>query len=239
MLILAIESSEPRASLALMRSGALLDEAQSEPRRAHGGRLMVEVDAILRNNGVAVGDVTVFAASAGPGSFTGIRVGLSTVRALAWSIHSAVTAFSTLRVLAMSLKTDCTWVCPTLDARKGEVYGALYRLQQGECVEVVRPAAMAPVDWHALVLREVDGPVHFVGSGTVRYDDVFCCAPHHASDYPPQASALAHLVHQHVVSHGIDSLPAAIPSYVRPSEAEVKFGKAPAYDPAAQIRETP
>jgi len=224
--------------LVLMRSGSLMDVAQSEPRRAHGGHLMVEVDALLRNNGVMVGDVNVFAASAGPGSFTGIRVGLSTVRALAWSSGRAVTAFSTLRVLAMSVKTDYAWVCPTIDARKGEVYGALYRLQQEECVEVVRPAAMIPADWHALVLREADSPVHFVGSGTVRYGDVFSVAPHYASDHPPQASALAQLVNQHLVISGIDSLPAAIPGYVRPSEAEVKFGEAPAYDPVAQIRET-
>ena len=238
ILILALESSEPRASLALMRSGILVDEAQSEPRRAHGGRLMVEIDTMLRNNAVSVDDVTVFASSAGPGSFTGIRVGLSTIRALAWAGGKTATAFGTLRVLAQSMTTEHGWVGSTIDARKGEVYGALYRRESGKCVEVVSPVAMEPTAWRSLAEEHADGSIHFVGSGVVTYEDVFSVTPHESSDCAPQASAVALLVHQQLANAGLEDLPVAIPSYVRPSEAEVKFGQAPTFDPTDEIRKT-
>ena len=235
MLILAVECSEPRASIALLKDGRVIASAQSEPRRAHGGRLLVEIDALLKANHCDVSDIDVFAASAGPGSFTGVRVGLATIRSLAWSNQRACTALSTLDVLAHSVTTTGQWLSPVVDARKQEVYAALYSKREGKLQQILAPQAVAPAEWLVRVEEYTQESVHYVGSGTVRYPEQFASEMEQPMDVAPEATALAGLVFERMTTDGVAGLPPAIPCYIRASEAEVKFGKAPALDIETQI----
>jgi len=219
----------------LAQDGSVLASAQSSPRRAHGGRLLVEIDELLRANERRIDQVDLFAASAGPGSFTGVRVGLATIRALAWSNQRPCTALNTLDVLAHSAVPQTQWLSPVVDARKQEVYAALYRIDDGDIRQVIPPIAVDPGEWLNRVQQHTQAAVQFVGSGIVRYPEKFERGDMVSMDCAPEASALALLVSERVVSGGMDDLPPAVPCYIRPSEAEVKFGAAPALDIDSQI----
>ena len=211
MLVLALETSERTGSIALVRDEALLEEALLEPGKGHGARLLAAVDALLRRQGVAIGDIDRFAASAGPGSFTGVRVGLGTARALAWSLGKPVVALPSLLVLAHNVRGALA--APVMDACKGEVYGALY---DGE-VELVAPSVAAPERWRETVLAAAASrPTVFFGSGTATFQDVFGPG---GADPSAHAATLGRLA-----ARAREPLPAAVARYVRPSEAELKHG---------------
>ena len=211
MLVLALETSERTGSIALVRDAALIEEAPLEGDRGHGARLLVAVDALLRRHGLTAADVDLFAASAGPGSFTGVRVGLGTARALAWSLGKPATALPSLRVLAENVRGALA--APVLDACKGEVYGALY----DDGVELLPPSVSAPDRWKDTVLAAAAGrPVVFYGSGTATFEALFGPG---GADPRIHAAALGLLA-----ARAMENLPPPIPRYVRASEAEIKFG---------------
>ena len=225
MLCLALETSGRTGSVAVVRreedgSMTRLAERESTPPRGHGGPLMVELEALLQEAGLSVRDVSLFAANVGPGSFTGIRVGLSAVNAMAWSLGRAACGVNGLLALAHNV-SGAAVIAPVLDARKGEVFGALYRRTDAGYEELLAPVAMKPAAFVEAVSAQ--SPV-FVGSGVGTYPDVF--GPER---FAPaiRASTVAELALDMAAR---EALAPAQPVYVRPSEAEVKFGAAPAHD---------
>ncbi len=228
MLVLAVDTSGRIGSVALARDSKLLVERFFEPARGHGGRLLAEIDEVLRSEGPAPGDVDLFAACAGPGSFTGVRVGLATVNALAWSLGRPVTAFDSLAVLARNVSMG--FAAPVLDARKGEVYGALYEVTDDGFQEVIASSVSEPRAWRDRVSSAAKD-VTWLGSGVAAYPDVF---EDGGVDHRVRASQLA-LLAEAAYHRDPAALPTAAPRYIRPSEAEVKFGPAPAHDPMRRV----
>ena len=132
MVILALDTTTPTGSVALVRDGSLLVSHIGDPTRTHGERLPGDVIAVLQKHGMTVGDVDVYAVCSGPGSFTGLRVGLATIQALALANNRAVVAVPTLEALSYAAiaastgaeRTDC--VGGWMGAHRGEVFAALY-----------------------------------------------------------------------------------------------------------------
>jgi tRNA threonylcarbamoyladenosine biosynthesis protein TsaB len=144
-LILAIESATSRISVALLRGERVLRERASEDARPPSERLLPALDELLRAEGVALGAVEALAVSIGPGSFTGLRVGLATAKGLAFGSARKVAAVPTLAALALPALGAGAPVAAILDARRGEVYAALFGAS-GECLApdaVLSPAALA------------------------------------------------------------------------------------------------
>ena len=130
MNLLAIETSTLVGSVALMRDGQLVYEQVLGLREDNAARLMPAIDIALRHVGWSPRDVDVFALAIGPGSFTSLRIGLATIKGLCLATGAAVVAVPTLDALARAF-TGCRWrVCPMLDARMGEVYGAVYEWEK-------------------------------------------------------------------------------------------------------------
>lgn len=234
MIVLAAETSTRLGSVALRRHGELVGQRASEPAKGHGGGLIAEIDRLLGDAGIGPAQVDLFVASAGPGSFTGVRVGLSTMTALAWAVGRRATALDSLRVLAENAGPGPGLVCPVLDARKQEVYGALYRREDGGAMrEVIAAGVLSPDRWRDIVGDAAGtAPVRFLGTGVTAYPDHFA----DSGLYPHlRAEAMAELAERLAMRDGLVALPPAAPRYVRPSHAEVKFGLAPDHAPLESL----
>jgi tRNA threonylcarbamoyladenosine biosynthesis protein TsaB len=123
-LVLAVDTTHEFGSIALLRGGDLLDEVLLHSPAGFGHVLYGHLAQLLERNGVAAADIGCFAAASGPGSFTGVRIGLACVKGLAEALARPVAAVSNLEALAVSGTAPLR--APVLDARRGEVYGALY-----------------------------------------------------------------------------------------------------------------
>lgn len=143
MYILAIETTGAFASVALMKDDELIGHIQGNDRFSHLQNLMPQVEQVTKDNQLQISDIDAVAVSCGPGSFTGIRIGVSSARALAQILDIPCAAVSSLEALAMRAagRDDGMLVCPILDARRSQVYGGGYYLQNGFPEEVIRAGA--------------------------------------------------------------------------------------------------
>ncbi len=145
MLILALDTTTASGSVALLEKTRLLGEINSEISGSHSTRLLRSVDHILRASSLRVEGMGGFAVAAGPGSFTGIRIGLSTIKAFAFASGKPVAPVSSLSALALKLKDSRSrLVSPVIDAKKGEIYAALFECAGDKLDEVIPQGAYTP-----------------------------------------------------------------------------------------------
>ncbi|MEW5901063.1 MAG: tRNA (adenosine(37)-N6)-threonylcarbamoyltransferase complex dimerization subunit type 1 TsaB, partial [Acidobacteriota bacterium] len=138
MLILALDTTTSSGSVALLDGTRLVAEINAESATTHSARLLRSVDYLLKSNGLNIRTIGGFAVAAGPGSFTGIRIGLSTVKAFAFASGVPVAPVSSLSALALKLReTQGRLFCPLLNAKKGEVFAALFEAQGNELKETI------------------------------------------------------------------------------------------------------
>ena len=168
MLILAVDTTTTGGSVALLEEGTLLGEANVESAATHSARLFRSIDFLLGALGRDVKDVDAFAVAAGPGSFTGIRIGIGAVKALAFASQRPVAPVSTLRALAAKLASEGNrLICPLLDAKKNEIYAGLFEVGQETLVETIPQGAYDPNDFFSrLPARRV---IAFAGTGLTAY----------------------------------------------------------------------
>ena len=223
MKLLGVESATLSGGVALLDSDRLLGEITLNIAITHSERLMSAVDRLLADCGLAPADLDGLAVSVGPGSFTGLRVGIATVKALAMALDLPVAAVPTLDALASRLPFADAPVCPILDARKGEVYLSLYRWRDGGMAREWDYLALPP----ELAAARLDAPVILLGDGIEacrpwldRLGAEARVAP--AAQRMPSAASVAVLGRAALSAGegvGADSL---APLYLRPSEAELK-----------------
>lgn len=166
MRLLAVDTTGPFGSAALLEGTRLLAEEDFEAGLNHSELLLPAVDRLFRSTRSELSAVEGYCLAAGPGSFTGIRIGLATVKALAFASGRRVAAVSSLAALALRLgaeEVDARLLCPLIDAKKGEVYAALFEAGGEEPAEVVPQGAYDPGTFLARLPPE--GIVHFIGTG--------------------------------------------------------------------------
>jgi tRNA threonylcarbamoyladenosine biosynthesis protein TsaB len=150
--ILAVDTTTPSGSVALVEDDRLLGEVGIESPATHSARLLLSVDLLLKSQGLTIGDMDGFAVSPGPGSFTGLRIGLSTIKAFAFATGKPVAAVSSLEALAWKHRGEkAVLVGPMFDAKKGELYAALFEAGPEALLPVVPEGAYAPEDYMRLV----------------------------------------------------------------------------------------
>src|SRR5882724_10329513 len=223
MKVLALESATLSGGAALVDGERLLGEVTLDVAVTHSERLMAAVDRLVADCGLSPHDLDGLAVSVGPGSFTGLRVGLATVKGLGLALDLPIAAVPTLDALAGRLPFADAPVCPILDARKGEVYLSLYRWR-GDRMSRERDYLALPPE---LAAAELEAPVILLGDGIEacrpwlgRLGDGVRVAP--AAQRLPSASAVAELGHAVLAAGGGVSAEALVPLYLRPSEAELK-----------------
>ena len=132
MITLAFESSAKAASVALVRDGRLVSQYSQCSGLTHSRTLLPMAEDLLKNAELRLQDVDLFAVAHGPGSFTGIRIGVSTVKGLAWACDKPCVGVSTLEAMAWHGLAAGGLICPVMDARRSQVYTALFRVEEGQ-----------------------------------------------------------------------------------------------------------
>jgi len=164
VLILAFESSAKAASAALVKDGKLLSQYSQCSGLTHSRTLLPMGEDMLKNAELKLSDVDLIAVAHGPGSFTGIRIGVSMVKGLAWAAEKPCVGVSTLESLAWHGVAAGGYVCPVMDARRNQVYNAIFKIENGRPVRVTedRPIALSEL---AEEIRALDAPMFLVGDG--------------------------------------------------------------------------
>ncbi len=164
MIVLAVDSSGPVASVGLARSGKILWEASAAVGLTHSQTLQPMIDGAMAAAGIAPRELDLLACVAGPGSFTGVRIGVCAVKAMAQALDKPCVALDALEVLAAGQFGFEGTVCPILDARRGQVYAAAFRFRQGEAPQrLMEDRALALSDYLALLPQ--GERLLFVGDG--------------------------------------------------------------------------
>jgi tRNA threonylcarbamoyladenosine biosynthesis protein TsaB len=169
MILLALDTATPVTAVALLEDDKVLGQVY-QPAKNHSVTLLPALDGLMQENNIARGDLKAVAAGIGPGSFTGVRVGLTLAKSLAFALGIDLVGVSTLQALAQNGRGgEADWICPCLDALKKEIYGARYRMD-GICQEA--EAAHDPLEW-AEQLAGTGESCLLLGTGVSRYRDVF------------------------------------------------------------------
>lgn len=162
MLILALESSAKAASVALVENEKIVAQYSQCSGLTHSRTLLPMVDDMLRNTENTIAGVDLIAVAHGPGSFTGIRIGVSTVKGLAWASDKMCVGVSTLEAMAWHGVSAGGIICPVMDARRSQVYNALFKIKDGGPVRMCDDRA---VSLEALAAEVSDKNVFLVGDG--------------------------------------------------------------------------
>ena len=164
MLILAFETSAKAASVALFDENKLLGESYQNTGLTHSQTLMVMAEDLLKQVGKTVNDITAVAVAEGPGSFTGVRIGVAAAKGFAWGGQLPCYGVSTLEAMALGLGIwDGTIVC-AMDARRSQVYNAVFEAKNGELTRIREDRAISLGELGE-ELKDVSGPIYLVGDG--------------------------------------------------------------------------
>lgn len=224
-LILSIESSTFCCSVAVSDPERVLSEITFNLRSDGGRRLSPAIREILAHLSLNLRDLSAIAVSRGPGSFTGLRIGIATAKTLARANDLPLYTASSLLLLAYNARLTDIDVCPILDARKGEVYAALYRFGESDFIEKIAPALIDPLG----LSESLRDPVVVIGDlprscrelFEDRDDAIHRIAPPALS--LPRASYLAGLVHSGMVTESVEDIMELEPLYIRRPEAEERW----------------
>jgi len=233
MRILAIDTSTLVGSMALVRDGELVSEWSASVRASHGETLLPAVQRLLSAASTSLHDIDAFAVGIGPGSFTGVRIGVATVKGLALAEGKPIVGVTSLRVLARGLSGGAGLRVPVVDAHKGEVYCAAYEIaEDGALVPRVEPFHAAPEQAAQRLIAALPGQALWLaGNGLGRYGDAFLLPLGTAARRSPtfcdvpRAACLADEALRDLQLHGPSDLARLEPLYLRPSDAKLPAQK--------------
>ena len=229
MKLLAIDSSATAASAALLEDGVLRGEFFINTKLTHSQTLMPMVDALLKNTCIPIEDIDMFAVAAGPGSFTGVRIGVAAVKGMAMAQGKPCVSVSTLEAMAYTACCFDGLVCAVMDARCHQVYNALFQVEKGEIARLTPDRALSVAEL-AKEISEKKQPIFLVGDGA----DL--CYNHYTNQIPGVQLVPAHVRFQHASGVGAAAYALAkegktlspaqlMPVYLRLPQAERELKK--------------
>lgn len=227
MKILAVDTATKSCSVAVTDGEVVCAELTTVNEQTHSKHLLEMIHTVTQMADMSIAELDGFAVTIGPGSFTGLRIGISSIKGLALAFDKPVVGISSLEALAQQTVPSSYLVVPCLDARKGEIYFAHYRFANGlltkEKVEVVLPPDQ--------VVKDIFEPCIFVGSGAQVYQDlirqelganaIIALQNRHII----RASTVAYLGMKRLENDDVDDINALVPHYIRKSDAELNFTK--------------
>lgn len=220
MLILGIETASSAGGAALVEDTRIIAEHCSIAPRTHAERLLPAIDALLRECGATINDVHLIAVSIGPGSFTGLRIGMATAKGLAFSARKPIVGVPTLDAFVQLHVPSSLRMRPILDARKNEVFTALYD-EDGRKLSPeinIKPEML-------MERLMVDAPLLVMGDGARRYRDIFERVPGINFASPekddPRPATVALVGRRLFLEGHVQDVDSLVPLYIRPSDAEL------------------
>lgn len=226
MKILAVDTSTISGSLALLDGENIAAEWTLRSALTHNRRLMKAVDFLLREAGWEMDTLQGMAVTSGPGSFTGLRIGMTTMKVLAWTTGKLYAGVPTLDALSFPLSFSPNPVCSMIDARKGEVYCALYRPDGKGTLRLATPfMAISP----AALADKINEPFLFCGDGWVLHRNIMkrklgsLALETSPCFHTIRAASVGELARRRFIRGDSDDPESSSPLYVRPSEAEIHY----------------
>ena len=234
MKILALDSSGMVASVALLTEEALIGEYTINYKKTHSQTLLPMLEEVKQMTELDLGEIDAIAVAAGPGSFTGLRIGSATAKGLGLALNKPLISVPTLEGLAYQYYGSDTYICPIMDARRNQVYTGVYRFVKSESEgetsyimeHVLEQCAMDMKELIAWLNEHVDGTVTFLGDGVPVYakqiadllDKPYTFAPQHRNRQ--SAAALGALAVEYFKQGKTESAAEHEPDYLRVSQAE-------------------
>ncbi len=224
MRILAFETSAKAAGVALLDGGKLLGESYQNAGLTHSQTLLAMAQDLLKACALEPGQVEAVAVAAGPGSFTGVRIGMAAAKGFAWGAELPCYGVSTLEAMALSFGAWQGYVCPVMDARRGQVYNALFRVDCGNCTRLREDRAISLEDL-GKDIQNLDDTIFLVGDGSI------LCYNTLSEKIPALVLPAEHRMHQRAsgvalaaadrIAKGLPGDGASLtPNYLRLSQAE-------------------
>ncbi len=235
MRVLAVDTSTDTAGIAIAEDGRIIADRSMKGRHLHSVKLTPMIGDILKDAGLCPADIDCFSAAAGPGSFTGLRIGIATVKAMAYALCKPVAGVGTLEALARGITgmlPDDYTICPIMDARNMQVYTAVFRCHKGLPVKIA--------DCMAAHISEIPGILSTHGSGTIYAFTGDACDMHRsylenelgqACLFPDDsrglntAASVALIAHEKALAGEISQSFDLVPFYLRKPQAERLWGK--------------
>jgi tRNA threonylcarbamoyladenosine biosynthesis protein TsaB len=223
MKILAVDTSSRSCSVAVVENDNLLAEIIKEDGETHSRHLMDMIKKVLELSGLVPFDIDCFAVTKGPGSFTGLRIGISSVKGLAAATGKPLAGISTLDALAAQVLPTPYLVCSVIDARKGEVYSSRYRFIDGLIQKEMKEEAFLPD-------KAADGigePSLFIGDGASLYRDIIEKKLGNLAHFPPplfnviRASTVAFMSLKKFENNDTVDAALLVPHYIRKSDINI------------------
>ncbi len=230
MKVLAIDTSSIVATAAIMDDDKLIGEYILNHKKTHSQKIMPMIKEILDSAQLEAKDIDIFAVASGPGSFTGLRIGGATMKGLAHAVDKPVIGISTLDGLAFNLPFCKYLICPIMDARREQVYNALYKWQDDTFYIVSEHRA---ISIEALIqeLREKNEKVIFTGDGVPVFQEKLknelgeLCEVAPIAARMQRASSIAELAIEKAKNGELESYMSFAPFYLRKSQAEREYEK--------------
>ena len=221
---LTIDTSTIVASVAILNEEKLVGEMIINHQKKHSEKLMIAIDHLLSDGGLSIQDIDVFGIVSGPGSFTGLRIGMATVKGFAQALNKPVVGVSTLESLAMNIPFADGLICPVLDAQRNQTYTGVFHFENGQLVRDLADAVME-IDELITFLQGRNEIIYFLGDGLPRFSQVLREAIPTARIVPNylnmnRASSAGALVLERALKGQTSHYRQVEPFYIRPSYAE-------------------
>lgn len=229
MKILAVDTSTSAATAAIMENDRLISEYILNIKKAHSEKIMGIIDDLFGKSGVEPSEIDLYACSAGPGSFTGLRIGASIIKGMAQTFGKPVAGVPTLDALAYNLYNCTGLICPMLDAQRGAVYSSLYSWEKGSLIKQENHSVILINDL-IKIIKDKDMPTTFLGDGALLFGDdlkkglrEYYVAP--ADSLLPRASSCARIAMKMYEKGSLDTYNSFRLTYIRKSQAEAEYEK--------------
>jgi len=222
MKILSMDTSSVNATVAVCDDNKILGEYTIGNERAHSQIIMPMLEDMLKRSNLSIKDIDIFAVALGPGSFTGLRIGVAAMKTLALSLNKKIIGVSSLDSVAENFPWQDKYICPIFDARRNDVYNAIY--YNGKKITNDRIC-----DFDEILIEMAHKEVVFAGDALSKYKErilsfnnpKWLIAPVHLS--MQRASALCHIALERAKNDDFDTVDGLNPIYIRPSQAEREY----------------
>lgn len=225
MTILGIDSSGLVASVALVREDTVVAEFTVNNKQTHSQTLLPMVEQVVKFAGIELQEIDGIAIAAGPGSFTGLRIGASTAKGLGLVLDKPLISVPTLEGLAYELAEAVGIICPIMDARRQQVYTGIYRMENGE-LKILKDQSAMDIRELLVELASYQEKVHFLGDGVAVYQEVIRNEFSGECDFAPahmsrqRAASVAVLGQKYLKAGKAETAAEHKPIYLRKSQAE-------------------
>lgn len=227
MLVLSVDSSSSTATCALVNDKGIVGEINLNNKKEHSVLLMDLIDRLLKDYNYKVSDLDGFVISQGPGSFTGLRIGMATIKGLAFGSKKPCVCISSLEGLAYNAVTFNGIICPIVDALRNNVYTSLYKSENNSLASLINEDCLSLEELVA-ILKEKNEPIIFLGDGVNKHKEYLkehlpnCTfAPNHLNY--PRAASIGELGVKLMQDGIVHDLNTSAPIYLRKSQAEREY----------------